>query len=349
MNTYLPSSAHRPATDQQQLRFSISTTTNPNTALLAHVEYNTQFSNRTMASGGPSYASQAKYNANNSDRKAILNTPAFREYQTAEQRRQREVDKKFHIAKQRRHIHVLRTLCTNRLPKELVLHILALRATSAIPELTLKARDTLHKTAENLLGVDAPESLVETMKQVVILESVPLHLVDITYRREGGETIATFPDFLPTEQLRTIRTLVLAIDVATRLQYLAQLFRVTAGMVSLRKQLPNLHHLRIIVRLRWSVPLPSMHARLAEKCTAVYAEGTITYREALERMVRSVQNTGLAREQSLRLCWENKDTGARSTPVPIFNAVAIGQWEAGDVLELAMWITGEGVRSNVSI
>ncbi|KAK3658327.1 hypothetical protein LTR56_001738 [Elasticomyces elasticus] len=301
-----------------------------------------------MASGGPSYASQARYNANNSDRKAILNTPAFRNYQTAEQRRQREVDQKFHIAKQRRHIHVLCTLCTNRLPKELVLHILALRAASAIPELTLKARDTLHKTAENLLGVDAPESLVETMKQV-ILESVPLHLVDITYRREGAETIPKFPDFLPTEQLRTIRTLVLTIDVATHLQYPAQLFRVTAGMASLRKQLPNLHHLRIIVRLRWSVTIPSMQARLAEKCTAGYAEGTISYRKALERMVRSVQNTGLAREQSLRLCWENKDTGTRSTPVPIFNTVAIGQWEAGDVLELAMGITGEGVRSNVSV
>ncbi|KAK5744552.1 hypothetical protein LTR17_001946 [Elasticomyces elasticus] len=301
-----------------------------------------------MASGGPSYASQAQSNANNSDRKLILNTPAFRNYQTAETRLQREVDRKFHIAKQRRHIHVLRTLCTNRLPAELVLHILAMRAASAIPELTLKARDTLRKTAEDLLGVDAPDSLVETMKQV-ILESVPIHLADITYRREGAETAAHFPDFLPIKNLRKIRTLVLAIDLRIHTQYPAQLLRWTASVASLREQLPNLHHLRIIVRLEWCRELPSIQTRLAERCMTSYASGTITYCEALERMVQAVQTTGVGRRQSLRLCWVNKQEGADKALEPIFNDVEIGQLKAEDVVELAMGVAGEGIRSNVSV
>ncbi|KAK5679608.1 hypothetical protein LTS10_008429 [Elasticomyces elasticus] len=287
-----------------------------------------------MASSGPSHTSQGHYSTK-------------RKHQAANLRRlQRDLDPSSSIVKQQRHVHVLRTLCTDRLPNELILHILAMRATSVITGLALRAHDTLYKAAENLLGVEAPDSLVETMEKV-ILESVPI-LFDIRY---CGETGAHFPNFLPIEKLRTIRTLVLSIDVQTHLGYPAQLLDFRASVDSLRTQLPNIHHLCIIGRLKWCSGVPSMRDRLAGKFKTRCYSFTYTYREALENMVRIVQTIGVGRRQYFCLCWEGKGAANKSTVVPNFNdkLVEIGQREAGDVLELAMEMRGEGIRSNVSV
>ncbi|KAK4966167.1 hypothetical protein LTR42_011327 [Elasticomyces elasticus] len=152
----------------------------------------------------------------------------------------------------RHYIPVMLALSTDRLPKELVLRILAVRASSMLSELVIDKKKTLYKAAENLLGREAPNELVQIMENT-ILEVVPIRLVDVNFIRK--DTAATMVDFLhssiSTSQMSSLRSLVLTIDVACNGQYPAQLFRLTASMASLKEQSLNLRLFQILLQLTW--------------------------------------------------------------------------------------------------
>ncbi|KAK5707092.1 hypothetical protein LTR17_021014 [Elasticomyces elasticus] len=229
---------------------------------------------------------------------------------------------------------ILDALHTERLPHELVLRTLAARATNALPEFTLQDETTLPTTASRLLEQDAPAEILK-LQRTAILESVPVDIPGLAFTRQGPGTIAQFPQFsIPL--LHSIRTLFFPIDIAPQSQYPARLFRITAGMASLQQQLPNLHLLIVLVRFKYRSHTPLMGDRLKGMCTPVNA-GQITFREALERLVTTMQANRVGRRQVLQLGWELIDHTSvlNRTRMPTFTAVDIDQREAGESVELA--------------
>ncbi|KAK5679607.1 hypothetical protein LTS10_008428 [Elasticomyces elasticus] len=228
----------------------------------------------------------------------------------------------------------LDALHTERLPHELVLRTLEARATKALAEFTLQDETTLPRTARCLLERDAPAELL-AMLRTTILESVPVDIPGLAFTRQGAGTIAQFPQF-STPLLHSIRTLFFPIDIAPQSQYPARLFRITAGMASLQQQLPNLHLLIVLVRFKYRSHTPLMGDRLKGMCTPVNA-GQITFREALERLVTTMQANRVGRRQVLQLGWELIDHTSvlNRTRMPTFTAVDVDQRGAGELVELA--------------
>ncbi|KAK5744550.1 hypothetical protein LTR17_001944 [Elasticomyces elasticus] len=218
----------------------------------------------------------------------------------------------------RRYIQVLLALSTDKFPKELILRILAAKAKSTLSELNLENKDTIYKTAENLLGREAPNELVHLMEKT-LLDVIPLRVSGVTYARHEptATTKASFPVFLSTSLLGNIRSLVLNIDVAGSGQYPAQLFRLASSMASLKEQLPLLHVLHM------------------KKCSAGYT-GPITYGEAFERLVVAVQGTRVGRQQMLALAWRTVMLDREYRPAfSRLDFVDIDARSAGELVELA--------------
>ncbi|KAK3631446.1 hypothetical protein LTR56_009293 [Elasticomyces elasticus] len=217
-----------------------------------------------------------------------------------------------------RYIQVLIALSTNRLPKELVLRILAARAICKLRVLIIEKEDTIYKTAENLLGREAPNELVHLMEKT-ILEVVHIRLIGVTYSRNDttATTEATFPAFLSTSLIHSIRTLVLHVDLAPIAGgYPTNLLRFTASMASLRQQLPQLHLLCIGVQT-------SFQGGLMQKLF-----------EVLERLVTAVQEVSVGRRQVLALEWALRE--GNTTVYPQFDCVDIDSRSAKEVVGLAI-------------
>ncbi|KAK5744551.1 hypothetical protein LTR17_001945 [Elasticomyces elasticus] len=245
----------------------------------------------------------------------------------------------------RRYIQVMLALSTDRLPKELVLRVLAAKALSALSSgLAFRNERTIVHTAEDLLGREAPEKLVDLMEST-ILEVGPIRLDEVTFTRQNTTTtFANLPTFIPTYLLRSIRTLVLAVDVAPVIagQYPAQLFRLTASMASLKEQLPQLHVLRIAVQFTWQEGR-LMRDDLEVKCTAGYT-GSITYRAAVERLVTATQKVRVGRRPELELSWnrvEGIKRDGRKLVLPTFDCADIDSRSAAEIVESAT-IKAEG-------
>ncbi|KAK4890990.1 hypothetical protein LTR27_010321 [Elasticomyces elasticus] len=239
----------------------------------------------------------------------------------------------------RRYVQVMLALSTDRLPKELVQRVLAAKALSALSSgLAFSNEDTIVQTAECLLGREAPDELVDLMEST-ILEVAPIRLDEVTFTRQNTTTtFANLPTFIPTYLLRSIRTLVLAVDVAPIIagQYPAQLFRLTASMASLKERLPQLHVLRIAVQFTWQEGR-LMRDDLEVKCTAGYT-GSITYRAAVERLVTATQKVRVGRRQELELSWnrvEGIKRDGRKLVLPTFDRADIDSRSAAEIVENA--------------
>ncbi|KAK5689631.1 hypothetical protein LTR97_012804 [Elasticomyces elasticus] len=245
----------------------------------------------------------------------------------------------------RRYIQVLLALSTDKLPKELVLRILAAKAKSTLSELNLESEHTIHKTAENLLGREAPNELVHLMEKT-LLDVIPLRVTDLSYARHDptATTKASFPIFLSDPSLLgNIRSLVLNIDVAGNGQYPAQLFRLASSMASLKDQLPLLHVLYIVVHMirhdfQALDRCTPMRARLQEKCSAGYT-GPITYGTAFERLVAAVQGTRVGRRQEFAFGWKTVcrlgETRFTRPALSELEFVDVDMRSAGELVELA--------------
>ncbi|KAK5679609.1 hypothetical protein LTS10_008430 [Elasticomyces elasticus] len=234
----------------------------------------------------------------------------------------------------RRYISVILALSTDRLPKELVLRILAAKAGSMLSELIVDNKTTLHKAAENLLGCEAPNELVQLM-ETTFLEVVPIRLIGVTFTRK--DTTTTMVDFphcsISRLQSSSLRSLILTIDVGCNGQYPAQLFRLTASMASLKEQLPNLRLLQILVRLGITVA-----DLLKKKCSAGYT-APITYGAAFERLVTAARSTQVGRRQVFALSWkrvEKSDNPEAESALSRYKWVDIDTRSATESVEQAL-------------
>ncbi|KAK4950443.1 hypothetical protein LTR10_011425 [Elasticomyces elasticus] len=194
---------------------------------------------------------------------------------------------------------LLRTLCGERLPKELVLHVVKCKATGILPGLVLRDEDALPRTSRVLLGPDAPKQLLDLMESVV-LDSVLIILkfkIPWVNRKLGEEsTLATVPDFA-VPLLPHVRTLVETIDIFAQGQYPVYLLRLIPRMPSFASQLTHVH----LWRLEVSIEGQDRGALDAEYRASPAARRWFTYGMALEKLIEAVQAARPGRRQSLRM------------------------------------------------
>ncbi|KAK4950442.1 hypothetical protein LTR10_011424 [Elasticomyces elasticus] len=227
----------------------------------------------------------------------------------------------------RHYIPVMLALSTDRLPKELVLRILAVRASSMLSELVIDKKKTLYKAAENLLGREAPNELVQIMENT-ILEVVPIRLVDVNFIRK--DTAATMVDFLhssiSTSQMSSLRSLVLTIDVASLPPDSQHGF--IEGAITQSPSFPNPTAIDLATE-QSSRPVK-------EKCSAGYT-APITYGVAFERLVTAAQSTQVGRRQVFALRTTEAHRNPEAEPaLSTFKWVDIDTRSATELVKQAM-------------
>ncbi|KAK4890992.1 hypothetical protein LTR27_010323 [Elasticomyces elasticus] len=155
-------------------------------------------------------------------------------------------------------------------------------------ELALEGPETLPAAVRQLLGTQAPHSLRNLMEDT-LLKTIPV-LLEVTLEPIDAAdqvSMARFPRFTNPLILHKIRTLVLVVEVNLNNQYQSDLFRLPASMLSLRAQLPQLHLLRLMLRVSSASVLRS-DVFLVSTCMTGFSSRK-TYRKICEELIASIQ------------------------------------------------------------
>ncbi|KAK5689634.1 hypothetical protein LTR97_012807 [Elasticomyces elasticus] len=198
---------------------------------------------------------------------------------------------------------LLRKLCAGRLPNEMVERVLeALAISNSSDELALKGPGTLSATVRQLLGTQAPHSLRDLMEHT-LLKITPVRLEVTLEPTNAADKVskARSPHFTSSLILHKIRTLVFVIEVDLNNQYQAELLRLPTSMLSLRAQLPQLHLLRLMLRVSSASVLRS-DGVLASTCMTGFSSRK-TYAKIFEELIASIQRARPGRRQILSMAF----------------------------------------------